>query len=348
MAGGACAVLGSIGRKRMSFALADDDGCVRVETIRRYGSETVDGVSSALMSFRRDLDLPRLPERSAIAVPGLVRGDAVSITNTRWVMSRSGLHSMLGAPPLILNDFAAEAWAFSSAPNVRMRETFHGAPAEALRRPGCYLVVGITSGLGVAAVHRNEAGAVTVLPTEAGHATFAPVTDELAEVAAGLFPGRRTIATEDVISAPGLLAIYNLLARKARSSAPAKTPEAITASAATDPIARAACGLLARAFWAYAGDLVMTFGAWDGLLVTGGAGTALAQSLRLPEAQAMFATSSRHRRALLTVPRGIVHLDDAELHGLAEALIHAKPMPVDRPVQGRTPGGDRTSEHTSL
>lgn len=317
------AVLGTIGRKRICFALSDESGRVKTDTIRTYNSEAASGVSSALTSFQRDLNVSRLPRRSAIAVPGLVQGDAISITNTRWILSRSGLKAMLGDPPLILNDFAAEAWAFSSSSaEVRLKEAFSGAPLEALRQPGCYLVVGITSGLGVAAVNRSEAGLVTVIPTEAGHATFAAATDELADVAAELFPGRRSVATEEVISAPGLLAIYNLLIKRSGTSPRAKTPEAITGSVATDPVARAACAMLARAFWAHAGSLVMTFGAWDGLFVTGAAGSAMVQSLRLPDAQAMFSASSKHRRVLQSMPRGLLFLEHAELIGLAEALRH--------------------------
>jgi len=317
-------VLGTIGRKRICFALSDAAGRVRAETIRSYSAEAATGVSAALMLFQRDTDLPRLPARSALAVPGLVRGDVISITNSRWIVSRSGLAAMLGAPPLILNDFAAAAWAFSSSLAVRVNEALSGAAAQALRQPGCYLVVGITSGLGVAAVHRNAAGTVTVLPTEAGHATFAAATDELAGIAAELFPGRRAVAAEEVVSAPGLLSIYNLLARRDRSAPRAKTPEAITASVATDPVARSACEVLARAFWAHASSMVMTFGAWDGVFVTGAAGHAIASFLRMPEAQALFTAPIKHRRVLQNVPRALVSLENAELIGLAEALRHER------------------------
>jgi glucokinase len=46
------------------------------------------------------------------------------------------------------------------------------------------------------------------------------------------------------------------------------------------------------------------------------------QSLRLPDAQAMFATSSKHRRVLQSMSRGLLFLEHAELIGLAEALRH--------------------------
>ena len=312
------AVLATIGRKRIAIALSGADGALRTDTIRSYESEATTGVTAALLAFQSDLQLTRLPSRTAIAVAGLVRGDAISITNTRWFVSRSGLQAMLGEPPLILNDFAAEAWAIGSVA-IRAGETFGGAATPAIQAPGCYAVIGITSGLGVAVVNRVASGAMTVLPTEAGHGTFAGVTPELAAIAAALFPGRHA-AAEDLVSARGLVAIHNRLAEQRGGAAPVERPEDVTRTAASNPVARAACELLAKAFWAQAGSLVMTFGAWDGVVVTGALANAIRPFLRRPEAQALFMASAKHQRTLQTVPHAFVSIDNAELVGLAQAL----------------------------
>lgn len=313
------AVVGSIGRKRMCFALTRPDGAIDPGTIRNYSADATQGISAALIHFQRDLGIGALPRHSAFSVPGLVRGDAISITRTQWFLSRSGLQAMLGEPPLVLNDFAAEAWALCVA-GGHVRETFAGRTEWLLRRSGCYLIVGITSGLGVAAVHRSGSGVVTVLATEAGHAPFASTNDALSGVVAEMFPGRRTVAVEEVISAAGLLAIFNVLARRAGVSPRVRTPEDVTRTAATDPVARSACELLAKAFWAQMGGMVLTVGAWDGLLVTGPVANAILPFLRKPEAQALFACSQKFGRALGEVPRALVSFENAELVGLAEAL----------------------------
>ncbi|MDJ0278472.1 glucokinase [Sphingomonas sp. 2R-10] len=315
------AIVGSIGRKRICFALTGADGTIRSETVRSYGAATTQGVSAALIGFQRDLGLPALPRHSAFAVPGLVRGDAISITRTHWFLSRSGLEAMLGEPPLVLNDFAAEAWALCVA-GGHVRESFAGTLAWPIVGPGCYLIVGITSGLGMAAVHRCPNGTVTVLSTEAGHAGFTGPTPELAGLAAEMFAGRHPVAIEEVISASGLLAIYTMLARRAGVAPRARTPEDVTRTATTDPIARSACEMLARAFWAQAGDMVLTVGAWDGLLVTGPVATAILPYLRQPETQALFGSSTKFARMLAQVPRALVSFENAELVGLAEALRH--------------------------
>jgi glucokinase len=313
------AVLGTVGRKRVCLALADPHGVLRPDTIRRYEAEATSGVSDALSMFKRDLALPALPERSAIAIAGLARGDAISVTRTRWFLSRAGVQAMLGQPPLILNDFAAQAWALGSA-STRPLEMFAGPADFSLERPGCYCVLGITSGLGAAVVTRAPGGGVTVLATEAGHGGYAPATAELAELTAEIFPARYPVAVEDVISASGLTAIYAALCRRDRALVRARTPEDITRGIATDPMARRACDLLAQAFWAEAGGLVMTYGAWDGLLITGALGNALRPLLRRPEMATLFVGRGRHARTLAAVPRALVGLEHAELVGAAVAL----------------------------
>ncbi|WP_293881088.1 glucokinase [Sphingomonas sp.] len=313
------AVLGSVGRKRVRFALSDENGTLRPETIRSYDAKATTGVSAALIDFQRDLALPAIPSRAAIAVAGLARGDTISITNTHWFVSRTGLRAMTGCAPLILNDFTAEAWAICGA-DVCQIETFSTQLAPELKRPGCYVVLGITSGLGVSVINRSETGAVTLLSTEAGHGAFAAATGELAQLASDMFPGLNPVMTEQIVSAPGLAAIYAFLAQRGRTAVRIRTPEEITRSAATDPVARAACELLAKAFWAQAGNLVMTFGAWDGVLVTGALANAIRPFLQRPDTQTLFATSPKYQRMLQNVPRAFVTLANAQLIGLAEAL----------------------------
>lgn len=314
------AVLGTIGRKRVQLALADGGGGLRPDTIRSYSAEETIGVSGALTTFQRDLSIPALPARSAIAVAGLARGDAISITRTRWFLSRSGLQAMLGEAPLILNDFAAEAWAMYSA-DVRPLESFAGAPV-AVRQPGCYLVAGITSGLGVAVFNHSQAGQVSVMPTEAGHGGFVAGSAAIAKLAADLFPGRHPVLAEDIVSAPGLQAIYELLVRQGGGMVRARTPEDITRSMTVDPMARRACEVLAEAFWSQIGNLVVTFGAWDGVVVTGGLAGAIRPILRRPDLQAAFVGAGKYARVLGTVPRCYGELQHAALIGAAEALRH--------------------------
>lgn len=318
------AILGFVGREQIQFALAGPDGELRVATIRNYDANITTGVAGALSRFQQELAITAFPVRASIAVSGLVRGDVIAITRTRWFLSRSGLEAMLGEQPLILNDFAAEAWALNNA-DARPPEMLGGGTTLTLRRPGTYLVLGVTSGLGAALVNRSEADVVTVLPTEAGHGIFGGATPELTQMAAELASRGSPALAEDLVSGPGLLAIYNLLAMRSKVIAHAQTPGAVAGLIATDPLARQACDFFCRAFWSHAGSLVLTYGAWDGVIITGSLLGALRPRLRLPEVQASFLAVIPYQRYLNLVPRGYVSLVNGELLGAAEALRHRSP-----------------------
>ena len=320
---GGIAVLGDIGRKRLQFALTDTAGRLRPETIRHYDARTAVTVSGAVQRFQADAGIAALPGRSAIAVAGLTRGDTVSITQTRLIVSRVGLAAMFGQPPLLVNDCAAGAWALADEA-ARPQEVFAGPPDLSTRRPGCYCLIGATTGLGVAVLTRDAGGGVTVLPTEAGHAGLAAGSREIADLVARAFPDRHPVVAEEWVSAPGLLACYGALHRQASTRPIATSPEEVTGRIATDPVARQACVLFARALWAQAGSLALTYGAWDGVFLTGKLAVALRAILRQPDVGAAFALPGKYTRLLTTVPRALVGGDHPELRGAAEALRHQR------------------------
>jgi glucokinase len=301
------AIVGHVGRKGMRLALVGASGRIEPGTTRFHDAAAITSLSGTISAFQRELALPPGPVRSAFAVAGLVRGDAIAVTRTRWFLSRSGLAGMLGQAPVILNDFEAEAWALAA------RE-----PAAA--HPSTHVVAGATSGLGVAVLRRDPVRGVSVLATEAGHAAFAAPDAPLAALVATLFPGRLTIGAEELICASGLVAVYQALARAQGAAPRFASPEAITAAAARDPLAEAACETLAAAFAAHLGNLVLCYGAWDGVIVAGGLGQALAPMFHRPRVKAAFAGTGRHARPLAQVPIRFETLPEGELHGAAEAL----------------------------
>jgi len=324
---GQAALVGDIGRKRLCFALTDAGGQLRADTVHRYDAQGTATVTGALQRFQADAGLPALPARAAIAVAGMTRGEAVSVTRSRLIVSRTGLTAMFGRAPLIVNDCAAQAWALADTA-ARPQEVFAGPADLSTRRPGCYCLVGANTGLGVAVLVRNEDGGATVLPTEAGHAGLADASREQAELVATLFPDRHPVLAEDLVSAPGLLAIYNGLHRRQGTRAVAASPEEVTERIASDPVARQACVLLARALWAQAGSLVLSYGAWDGVFLTGKLAGAIRPILRQPDVADAFALPGKYGRLLASVPRALAGGESAELRGAAEALRHRRePLP---------------------
>jgi len=315
------AVVADVGRRAIRLGLTDDAGHLRRETIRSFEPSEQSTISGALGAFGQHCALERLPRRCAIAVSGAPVGDIISVTNSRWFVSRSGLAAMLQAPPLILNDFAAHAWAISAADSgARVDNIAGGAldPAAA----GTRCLIGVGSGLGVAVVTQDVRGVVNVLPTEAGHCHFMDGLPELKTVLLRLRKAKGSVSAEDLLSARGLFAIYQTVV-EIDATLPHATDGASViqlAVTARDCSACKAVDLFCRALWYFAGNMALAYGAWDGIMFTGSVAHALRGLLRQPGAIEGFVLSGPYQRQLREIPRAMVSLDHAELHGAAQAL----------------------------
>ncbi|MES2441269.1 MAG: glucokinase [Pseudomonadota bacterium] len=314
------AVIADVGRRAVRLGLTDEAGQLRRETIRAFEPSEQSTISGALSAFGHACRLDRLPRRCAIAVSGAAVGDIISVTNSRWFVSRSGLAAMLQAPPLILNDFAAHAWAISAADSGARFDAIAG-PALAPAGPGTRCLIGVGSGLGVAVVSQDARGRVTVLPTEAGHCHFMDGLPELRPVLLHLRKTRGALTAEDLLSERGLLAIYRAVV-EIDGGIPRATDTAGViqlALAARDASSARAVDLFARALWYFAGNMALAYGAWDGMMLTGSIAHALRGLIRQPAAS--FILDGPYHRQLREIPRAMVALDHAELHGAAQALL---------------------------
>jgi glucokinase len=316
------AVVGDVGRTTVRLGLTDERGRLRRETIRNFEPSEQSTISGALSAFGRECDLGTLPRRCAMAVSGAAVGDIISVTNSRWFVSRSGLTAMLQAPPLILNDFAAKAWAISAADSDARIEAIAGGTVEPAA-PGTRCLIGVGSGLGVAMVVRSEDGRVSVHPTEAGHCHFMHGVPELEPALQRMCKGKEVLTAEDVISARGLISLYNGLVETSGGAPRSYDVQTIVrlALGGKDSCALRACDLFARALWYFAGNMALALGAWEGVMLTGSLATALGATLRQPAFVDDFIVAGPYTRQLRAIPRALVTLDHGELHGAAEALL---------------------------
>lgn len=316
------AIVADVGRRAVRLGLTDHRGRLRPETIRVYDPTEQPTISGALTRFGKDCGLEQLPTRCAIAVAGIASGDTISITNSRWFLSRSGLAAMLKAPPLILNDFAAIAWALGAADSGGRFEAMGGS-ALVPSGPGTRCLLGVGSGLGVAVVAEDVDHHVTVLPTEAGHCHFMDGLPELGPVLLRLRKTKTSLVAEDLISERGLLAIYQAVVAIDAATPRATDVQGVIQLITTgrDATASKAADLFSRALWYFAGNMALVYGAWDGLMLTGNVAIALRGAIRQAAAAECFVMSGPYQRQLRALPRAMVTLDHAELHGAARALL---------------------------
>lgn len=319
---GLTAIVGDIGRHTIRLALTSEAGLLCRDTIRAYPGATQSTISGALTTFVGDCGLRAMPRRCALAISGMPRGDTISITNSRWFVSRSGLRSMLQGEPVILNDFAAIAWSLSSTQGTARIASEAGLISPATKA-GTYCILGVGSGLGVAVLQRDEFGHFSVIATEAGHTSFTPNIPDWQPILEIMRRAGPCHGAEHLMSSGGLHRTY--LACAEYMSVPPRAADSVAvvqlAESARDMAAVKAIDLMARALWQFAGNMVLSHGAWDGVILTGSMTHAMAKTLRQPGVRDQFCLPGPYVRELNAVPRGYATFDHGELEGAAQALL---------------------------
>lgn len=316
------AIVADVGRNMVRVGLTDGRGRLDHDSVREYDPAAQSTISTAISAFAQDSGLRSLPPRAAIAVSGVPRGDTISITKSRWILSRAGLTAMFRAPPLIINDFAANAWAMSD-PNCSGRIEPLSPTVVRPDQPGTYCILGLGSGLGVAIMSRDEHGLVNVLPTEGGHLGFMHGLEGADQLLRQLQVGGAPVTAETLFSGLGLLATYKTISQlKGRAPRCQSLAELLSpATMRTDPAAAETFEFVGRGFWHFAGNIALAYGAWDGVILTGSVTAALKGVLRRPDLATAFNVKGPWTRQLASTPKATISFKHAELEGAAVALL---------------------------
>ena len=315
-------IVADVGRNMVRVGLTDPRGRLDHQTVCEYDPATQSTISTAISTFARDVGLTSFPKRAAFAVSGVPRGDTISITKSRWILSRSGLTAMFRAQPLIINDFAANAWAMSD-PHCSGRIEPLSSTTVRPDLPGTYCILGLGSGLGVALMSRDEHGLVSVVPTEGGHLGFMHGLPGADLILHRLQVGGAPVTAETLFSGLGLLSTYKVVCAL-RGQDPRCTSLSELLSPAMmrhDPAVAETLEFVGKGFWYFAGNMVLAYGAWDGVIVTGSVTAALRGVLRRPDLIAAFNVQGPWIRQLASTPKATISFKHAELEGAAVALL---------------------------
>lgn len=312
-------LVADVGRTTIRIGLTNASGHLDQASVREYDPKLQPTISSSISAFVAESGLRHMPERAAIAVSGIPRGETISITNSRWILSRSGLTSMFGAEPLIINDFAATGWAVGSSHTAGRIEALGGYGVQP-HKPGTYCIMGVGSGLGVAALTRDCHGVVNVVPTEAGHMCLMdglPLKPALLQ----RLKEKGIPTAEDLISGPGLQRIYSAVCDFHRERECVSLGDILNPARRSNPLVAETLEAFAAAFWYFAGNIVLAYGAWDGLIITGSIAAQTKSALQRSAMRAHFAVAGPFAYRLGAVPAGIASFRHAELEGAAVALL---------------------------
>jgi glucokinase len=245
----------------------------RPVTVRTYLTNEFGSFTQILNAFARDVNRPFVVDAAAAGVAGPVVGDKARLTNIEWDVSAAEIRTRFDTPRAqLLNDL--EAMANSAA--VLTKDELVVLQDGVARSDGNAVVIAAGTGLGEAYLHR-VGGRLRPVPSEGGHADFAPRTDREIELLRMLRAEYGRAEVEHVLSGPGLLNLHRFthgeracaaIAGLDTNDAPAGVSQAALEGSCASCVE--ALDMFVSAYGAEAGNLALRGVATAGVFVGGG------------------------------------------------------------------------------
>ncbi len=318
-----------IGGTHARFAIAtiaDDDSITlgEPETL-----QTVDHASfqTAWEDFR-DRQGGTLPRAVSMAIAGPVGGEVIRFTNNPWIIRPSLMKEKLDVDSYtIVNDFEAVAHAVARASEDQFIHLT--GPDKPLAKTGRLSVLGPGTGLGVAHLYREPDGTYRVSATEGGHIDFAPLDQIDDAILARLRKRHTRVSVERVVAGPAISDIYQTLA--AMEGKPVTDEDDIAiwtrGQDGSDSLAAAAVDRFCMSLGSVAGDIALAQGGFGGVVIAGGLGYRIRETLLKSGFSERFKAKGRFQELMASIPVKLIVHPQPGLFGAAAAYAseHRKP-----------------------
>jgi glucokinase len=312
-------LVGDVGgtHARFAVALATGEASWRI-TSKADLERPFETFRESLVAYLARAELSRLPKTAVIAAAGPVLNGSVALTNRNWRVSKQDLEQAGFPSSLVINDFAALAFAADALQPGDLQTIGPDLPG---LPDGPISIVGAGTGFGVSCRVRN-AGRVIALATEAGHGGFAP--NEEREVAVWRLLTRwfGRASLERVLSGPGIVNLHRALDEIAGRPASALSAERIVQQALQgEANCFATLTMFCSIYGAAAGDIALTQGARGGVLLAGGIAPRIARILSHGPFRARFEDKGRLAPYMRAIPTRLIVNPEATLLGAARAAL---------------------------
>ena len=257
------------------------------------------------------------PIDGCIAIAAVPQGDLISMTNMDWSFSRSAIAEKFNFSHLSwINDFEANAF---SLPHLTERDRaviYPGNPEDSSR----LVVIGPGTGLGGATIE-------TFGPTsyaracEPGHMSISPGNELELAIFKVLLQRYSHVHAELLVSGPGLLRLYETLAKITGKKAQAQSPATVSELAMdqSDETAVLALNTFAGLLGSIAGDFALANGSYGGVYLAGGIVPTMVPFLQRSDFHQRFCDKGALANNLRTVPIYVITTAQPGLIGAAHA-----------------------------
>lgn len=305
-------LLADIGGTNVRFAVLREG---RIEAPEAWLTALYPDFGAAVRAYAGIAGLKLPLGGAAVCAAGPLVGEAITLTNCAWKISRAEIAAATGGAVHLVNDFAAVAHALPVLGSDDVVQIGGDAPLPHAPK----VALGPGTGLGVASAVFDGARWVAV-PGEGGHVDLAPSNDRELAIVFQLMRERGHVAAEDAVSGPGLEALYLAIASldglpfKAKSVA---SEIAKAARAKSDPVAVEAVALFTGWLGSVAGDLALTLGAQGGVYIAGGIVAQWGDLFDAKLFRRRFEAKGRIKYFLEPIPCYLVTAKDLAFRGLA-------------------------------
>jgi glucokinase len=323
--------------------LAGDIGGTNARlALYRYRAGRFTRTRARTYSSQRTRDFPKLLkaflasgpagiEAACFGVPGPVSRGKVKLTNLDWSLTEDEIRNALGIDNVrLVNDLVATA---ASIPHLNQRQllTLHEGRRPPSGEQRC-VVLAPGTGLGQAFLVLREDEPVLV-PSEGGHADFAPTSDTQIDLLRYLKGKQQRVTFESVLSGPGLENIYDFLMetryRNERSPRRLKRNRGDRARAISQAAMSGrsrpcleAMEIFVSVLGTHAGNLALTFRANGGVYLGGGIPPKIQSKLRRgPLLSSYLDKGERMSAVVRKYPLRLIRDDTAALLGAAALCV---------------------------
>jgi glucokinase len=266
------------------------------------------------------------PERACFGIAGPIVEGRVTTPNLPWSIEGSQLARTAELPAVqLINDLAANTYGIAA---LKDQDLATLNPGQA-QPGGAIAVVSAGTGLGESLAYW-DGHSYRPLPSEAGHADFAPRNDMESQLFSYLRAQFGRVSYERVVSGPGLVNIYRFLSFSCfapqdpavSAEMQAGDPAAVVSAAALAGRCRLcekALAIFLAVYGAECGNAALRFLATGGVYLGGGIAPHILEKLRGPDFLDAFSDKGRLAPLLASIPVKVILNDRTALLGAALA-----------------------------
>ena len=305
---------------RFSIATIGDDGSVTLDEPQTLHTSDHASFQTAWEDYRARKG-GSLPRAVSMAIAGPVGGDVIRFTNNPWIIRPALVQEKLDVDHYtIVNDFEAVAHAVALASEDQYLHL--AGPDTPLAPTGRLSVLGPGTGLGVAHLYREADGRYRVSATEGGHIDFAPLDQIDDAILARLRKRHNRVSVERVVAGPAISDIYQTLA--ALEGRPVAEEDDIAiwtrGQDGSDSLAAAAVDRFCMSLGSVAGDIALAQGGFGGVVIAGGLGYRIRETLLKSGFAERFKAKGRFESLMAAIPVKLIIHPQPGLFGAAAAF----------------------------